>query len=148
VADLLECLIQIKGVADTPRRLGERVRAAVAVGREAEAASVAARLAAAEARFASCLEAMLAGHGRALPSLDLTSLDVDPEQPLGDSMQAFAWRREQMVRVLEKCSAEDLNRVGFEPSRGPMIVADLVALMLAHDTDQLGRLITEGRTSN
>ena len=37
MADLLECLIQIKGVADTPRRLAERVRAALATGRAAEA---------------------------------------------------------------------------------------------------------------
>jgi hypothetical protein len=143
MADLLECLIQIKGVADTPRRLAARVRAAVHAGRSAEAAAVVARLAAAEARFASCLDAMMAHEGPSLPSLDLTSLDVDPDRPLGDSMQAFAWRREQVVRALEKCSAEDLNRLGFEPSRGPMSVADLVALMLAHDTDQLGRLIAK-----
>jgi SepF-like predicted cell division protein (DUF552 family) len=81
-----------------------------------------------------------------LPSLDLSSLDVDPDRPLGECRQAFSWRREAVVRRLEACSADDLNRVGFEPSRGPMIVADLVALMLAHDTDQLGRLIAELRT--
>jgi hypothetical protein len=141
VADLLECLIQIKGVADTPRRLAARVRAAAAGGREQDAADVAARLAMAEARFSSCLALMLAQDRPPLPSLDLSALDVDPGRPLGDWMQAFSWRREEVVRALEKCSAEDLNRVGFEPSRGPMTVADLVALMLAHDTDQLGRLI-------
>jgi hypothetical protein len=142
MADLLECLIQIKGVADTPRRLAARVRAALAAGRAADAASVAGRLAAAEARFASCLEAMLARDSPSLPPLDLTSLDVDPGLPLGESMQAFGWRRSQVVRTLERCSAEDLNRLGFEPSRGAMTVADLVAVMLAHDTDQLGRLVT------
>jgi hypothetical protein len=141
VADLLECLIQIKGVADTPRRLAARVRAALIAGREPEATAVVARLAAAEARFGSCLESMLAEHAPALPSLDLTSLDLAPGRPLGDSMQVFAARRKQLVLLLERCSAEDLNRVGHEPSRGPMRVADLVALMLAHDTDQVGRLI-------
>lgn len=148
MADLLECLIQIKGVADTPRRLALRVRASVAAGREREAASVAARLAAAEARFASCLEAMLTQDRPSLPSLDLSSLDVDPDRPIGEWMQSFSWRREAVVRRLEACSADDLNRVGFEPSRGPMIVADLVALMLAHDTDQIGRLSTQVRTEN
>jgi len=141
VADLLECLIQIKGVSDTPRRLTVRVTGALAAGRLRQATAVAARLAAAEARFASCLDAMLSGDRGSLPSLDLSSLDVDPDRPLGESMQAFAWRREQVVRRLDACSAVDLDRVGFEPSRGPMTVADLVALMLAHDTDQLGRLI-------
>jgi hypothetical protein len=46
------------------------------------------------------------------------------------------------VRVLEACSADQLNRIGIEPSRGPMTVADLVAVMLAHDTDRLGELVT------
>ncbi len=140
MADLLECLIQIKGVEDTPRRLASRVRAAVAAGREREATDVVARLALAEARFASCLEAMLAQDGPALPPLDLASLDVDPGRPLGDWMQAFGWRRTEVVRALGKCTAADLNRVGFEPSRGPMTVADLVALMLTHDTECLGEL--------
>jgi hypothetical protein len=146
VADLLECLIQIKGVADTPRRLAARVGAALSAGRESDAAAVVARLAAAEARFASCLEAMLAEQDAAIPSLDLTSLDVDSERLIGESMQAFARRREQVVRALDRCSGQDLNRIGLEPSRGPMTVADLVALMLAHDTDQLGRLIADGGT--
>ena len=145
MADLLECLIQIKGVADTPRRLAARVRSALGMGRESEAATVVARLAAAEARFASCLEAMLAEDRPSLPPLDLASPDAGLDRPLTDAMQTFAWRRDQVVRVLEKCSAEDLNRLGFEPSRGPMTVADLVAVMLAHDTDQLGRLIALNR---
>jgi hypothetical protein len=103
---------------------------------------VAARLAAAEARFASCLSLMLAADRPSLPSLDLSSLDVDPGREMADSLQEFGWRRQQSVRALERCSAADLSRIGFEPSRGPMRVADLVALMLAHDTDQLGRLVS------
>ena len=144
MADLLECLIQIKGVADTPRRLAARVRGAVAVGRQEVASTVVSRMVAAEGRFAACLDGMLAGPTPALPSLDLASLENDPGRSLGDSMQDFAWRRAQVVRRLETCSAEELNRVGFEPSRGPMTVADLVAVMLAHDTDQLGLLVLPG----
>lgn len=127
------------------RRLAARVGLAVSAGREREAAAVAGRLAAAEARFASCLDVMLAEPGASLPPLDLASLDVDCEAAIGESMQAFAWRRGQVVRRLDTCSAEDLNRIGYEPSRGPMTVADLVALMLAHDTDQLGQLVAPAR---
>lgn len=141
MADLLECLIQMKGVADTPRRLAARVRDCVGRGQEERARDVAARLAMAEARFASCLSLMLAEDRPALPPLDLSSLDVDPARPLADCLQDFGWRRHHTVEDLERCSAEDLNRTGFEPSRGPMTVADLVAVMLAHDTDQLGRLV-------
>lgn len=141
MADLLECVIQIKGVADTPRRLAARVRACLATDRQDDARDVVARLAMAEARFSSALTLMLGENRPSLPSLDLSSLDVDPARPLSDCLQEFGWRRQQVVQALERCSAEDLNRVGFEPSRGPMTVADLVALMLAHDTDQLGKLL-------
>lgn len=141
MADLLECLIQMKGVADTPRRLASRVRACVERGDEERAREVASRLAMAEARFGSCLSLMLSQERPSLPSLDLSSLDVDPARVLADCLQDFGWRRHQAVDALERCTAEDLNRIGFEPSRGPMTVADLVALMLAHDTDQLGQLV-------
>ena len=50
----------------------------------------------------------------------------------------FRERRAATVAVLERCSAEQLGRIGLAPSRGPLTVADLVALMLAHDTDCLG----------
>lgn len=140
MADLLECLIQIKGVAETPQRLAVRVRRAVAAGREQEARAVAERLAAAETRFAACLTAMLSAERPSLPPLDLTSLDVASAPSLADCLQDFGWRRRLVVEALDRCSAEDLSRVGFEPSRGPMTVADLVAVMLAHDTEQVGRL--------
>jgi hypothetical protein len=144
VADLLECVIQIKGTADTPRRLAQRARACAEAGHAGVATEVAARLALADARFSSCLSAMLAQEGPTLPSLDLSSLDVDPGRSLADWLAEFGWRRQAIVARLDRCSAADLGRLGFEPSRGPMTVADLVALMLAHDTDQLGRLIRPG----
>lgn len=141
MADLLECLIQIKGVADTPRRLTARLASSLRGGRERLACSVVARLAAAEARFASCLGLMLAADGAALPSIEIGASDLDADRPLGDLLEEFGRRRRQVVDLLERCTAADLNRTGFEPSRGPMTVADLVAVMLAHDTDQLGKLI-------
>lgn len=146
MADLLECLIQIKGVGDTPRRLTCRVEDAFerASSREAVvdlARAVAARLATAELRFGECLSLMLSHDRPTLP----TVVAAGPDGPLSgtpaDWQGRFAERRAGTLQVLESCSAEQLNRIGIEPSRGPMTVADLVALMLAHDTDTLGELI-------
>jgi hypothetical protein len=147
VADLLECLIQIKGVADTPRRLARRVADAIdgtssqdAAGRLAH--EVAARMAAAELWFSECLSLMLASEQPSLPAWP--GCDVLPAEPaaLAERQAEFAARRAETVRVLQGCSADQLNRIGIERSRGPMTVADLVAVMLAHDTDRLGALIT------
>jgi hypothetical protein len=146
VADLLECLIQIKGVADTPRRLAvrvERVDAALqARGRsESGVLAVVVALASAEPRFRQCVELMLARDRPALPPIDEPPPPGDEAAPLEDWLRRFALERHATVHVLEACSADDLNRIGVEALRGPMTVADLVAVMLARDTDYLGRLI-------
>ena len=141
MADLLECLIQIKGVAATPGRLAVRARAAASRGRAQEACDVAARLARADSRFGACLASMLAEDRPVLPALEPPPADVAGARGLSDWLDEFSRRRAEIVRALDRCSADDLARVGLEPSRGPMTVADLVALMLAHDTDQLGLLV-------
>jgi hypothetical protein len=147
VADLLECLIQIKGLADTPRRFAQRTGAAVAGSRSPEetaqrARDVAWRLLSAERTFRDSLLLMLS-HDRptvsALGAVD--EMATTPHSP-GDCERAFAAERAETVRLLDACSADQLNRVGIETSRGPMTVADLVAVMLAHDTDTLGQLVT------
>ncbi len=146
MADLLECLIQIKGVGDTPRRLTCRVEDTFERASSREAAAdlaraVAARLATAELRFGECLSLMLSHDRPMLPPV----ITATPDGPLSgtpqDWQERFVARRGETMRALESCSAEQLNRIGIEPSRGPMTVADLVALMLAHDTDTLGELI-------
>jgi hypothetical protein len=138
VADLLECLIQIKGVADTPRRLGLRLAAAPGRG-----ALMARRMCEAEECFGRCLALMLAGDRAVLPALPRVESAVD-ESKEGNAeagwLEQFTVRRAGVVALLEQCSAEQLNRIGVEPSRGPMTVADLVAVMLAHDTDCLGAI--------
>ena len=145
MADLLECLIQIKGVADTPRRLAVRSAAFVAAaGATADAErtvrDVAARLADAEAVFRDCLSMMLAAESPMLPPLPAGRAAARSPLTAEEARADFASRRADTVRVLERCTAGQLNRVGIEPARGRMIVADLVALMLAHDTDSLGDL--------
>jgi hypothetical protein len=146
VADLLECLIQIKGVADTPRRLAERVDGAVdAPGSrddvERRAQQVARRLLAAEARFREGLASMLSRDRPAVPAFVAVDDTDGAAGALGECVARFSDERADTVRILEACSAEQLNRIGIEPTRGPMTVADLVAVMLAHDTDRLGELV-------
>lgn len=142
MADLLECLIQIKGVADTPRRLGIRLaaEAGVAPGRGAR---VARQMCEAEECFGRCLAFMLA-HDRAvlpaLPRVESVGEGAGEEKDEAGWLARFTERRAGIVALLDRCSADQLNRIGLEPSRGPMTVADLVAVMLAHDTDCLGAI--------
>ena len=146
MADLLECLIQIKGVADTPRRLALRLAAQAAGGVGGQRGLRIARwMAEAESRFAGCLTLMLSDDRSALAPLPTVRMSATARQSEGEAdaaqwLSAFSDRRAQTVALLERCSAEQLGRIGLEPSRGPMTVADLVAVMLAHDTDCLGEI--------
>ena len=147
MADLLECLIQIKGLADTPRRLAQRTADAVSGCPSPGEASrrardVACRLLLAEREFRGSLSRMLAHDRPSLPRLDVIGAAGIPSELPGECARAFAAERAETVGLLEACSADQLNRIGIEPSRGPMTVADLVAVMLAHDTDRLGELVT------
>jgi hypothetical protein len=152
VADLLECLIQIKGLADTPRRLAQRAAEfAASPSSEGKVAcrgvEVARRLLAAETQFRRALYLMLT---RDQPVLELLPGDATTEttqagDATGDSFDAcqaaFAAQRADTLRLLDACSADQLNRKGIDPLRGPITVADLVAAVLAHDTDRLGELV-------
>ena len=152
MADLLECLIQIKGLGDTPRRLAQRAAEfAASPSSQAEATArvveVARRLLAAETQFRRALSWMLTRDQPALEILpgDAAVGSARPGDVPGDSFdvcqRAFAAERAETLRVLDACSADQLNRKGIDPLRGPMTVADLVAAMLAHDTDRLGDLV-------
>ncbi len=145
MADLLECLIQIKGVADTPRRLAARAadvcaNAVSPADAERKVREVAARLAATEMVYRDCLSMMLTADRPTLPALPGSHAAPAATLSAAEAQAVFAARRADTVQVLEQCSAAQLNRIGIEPSRGPVTVADLVALMLAHDTDSLGDL--------
>ena len=146
VADLLECLIQIKGVADTPRRLAVRMAQMAEAptphpDADRRAREVTFRMAGAELVFRECLSRMLAAERPALPPLPGGQPAIDGPRSAVEAQALFTARRADTVRALDQCSAEQLNRIGLEPSRGPMTVADLVAVMLAHDTDSMGDLI-------
>ena len=154
MADLLECLIQIKGLADTPRRLAQRAAEfasspsspATAVERGVETAR---RLLAAETQFRGALSLMLTRDRPALAMLPGDAMagtapatDV-PCESFNACQRAFEAERAETVRLLDACSADQLNRKGNDPLRGPITVADLVAAMLANDTDRLGDLVVQ-----
>jgi hypothetical protein len=145
MADLLECLIQIKGIADTPRRLAERAArlaaaSAAPADTERRVREAAGRLVAAELVYSDCLSRMLAEDRPALRALPVLAAAPDRFVSSADAIAEFKRRRAESVEILDRCSAAQLNRVGIAPSRRRMTVADLVALMLAHDTDCLGEL--------
>ena len=150
MADLLECVIQIKGLADTLRRLAEtaagasedrwHLRPAPGVWAPIE---VLAHLADTELVCGARLRAMLTVDHPALQQVDGARLAARAhylDWPLAVALDRFRCRREDTIELLGGCSAEELGRIGVHPSRGPMTVADLVAVMLAHDTDHVGQI--------
>ena len=148
MADLLECVIQIKALADTPRRYDLRVAEARAnagarAGQVEETArDVGRRLCAADEWAQATLEAMLTREAPVIAPLDpswpaVTRLET---LSLADIRALFAPRRRALVSRFERCSATDMARTGQWPDRPHFTVADLAAVVLAHDTDQLGRL--------
>ena len=150
MADLLECVIQIKGLADTPRRLAatraqvpeDRWRVRPAPGGWAPI-EVLAHLADLELVFGARLRAMLTVDCPALQQVDGARLAARAhylDWPVAATLDRFRRRREETIDLLDGCSAEDFGRCGLHPSRGSMTVADLVALMLAHDTDHVGQI--------
>jgi uncharacterized damage-inducible protein DinB len=150
VADLLECLIQIKGLADTPFRLAAlleladearwRARPSATVWAPIE---VLGHLADLELIFGARLRAMLTIDEPALAQVGGARLAARArylDWPLTIALDRFTRRRQENLELLDGCSADDLNRTGVHPSRGRLSVADLVAVMLAHDTDHVGQI--------
>jgi uncharacterized damage-inducible protein DinB len=150
MADLLECVLQIKALAETPSRLGELLRDA-APGRWAvrprqgtwAPVEVLAHLADTELFHGTRLRLILTCERAFLQPFEGAVLAERArylEWPPWLALERFAMRRRETLDLLSSCSAEDLARVGVHPVRGEMSVADLVALMLAHDTDHVGQM--------
>lgn len=134
MADLLECLLQIKGLRHSVDRLGALAEVARTGGDGAGAAvsRAAAEMGAAEERWQS----VLAG---ALPGRDWRGRPVAAPHA-ADAIEAFASARRLTLEVLDCCSAGDLGTLTTAPGIGRVTVADVVAHMLAHDTERLGAL--------
>lgn len=149
MADLLECLIQVKGLRETCTRLQEMLRQHPMrlwlerpQAQKWTPAEIVAHLADAELFFGLRLRLMLTGPEPLLPVFEQESLAARAryaEWPPLLALTRFRTRREETLELLERCSAEDLSRTGKHPRRGVLTVADLVAIMLAHDTVHLGQ---------
>jgi hypothetical protein len=128
MADLLECVIQIKALGETLE-----IAAGTRAGRgrpaaETERVSIWQRLADAERRYATAL------------GLEEHAQPAAASEAAGESAAraAFAARRRAMLAFLNRCTAAQLaDRIEW-PGRRSTTVADLVAIMLANDTELLG----------
>ena len=150
MADLLECLLQIKALRETPERIAALVHDAPAgawARRPAERVwapiEVLAHLADLELVYGVRLRLMLTSARPSLPRFDQGALASRARhitwQPVL-ALERFRTRRYDSLEVLDTCTAEELDRTGLHPTRGEMTVADMVALMLTHDTDHVGQI--------
>ncbi|MFO7692899.1 MAG: hypothetical protein R6V57_07440 [Vicinamibacterales bacterium] len=136
MADLLECLIQIKALRETLAM----VTGPISVDRPAEMGPVTVspaemgpvtvstwqRLAGAERSYARALGTM--GGAQWLPSA--------PGEPAEARQEFLAWRRANLA-LLGTCTASRLAGPVAWEGRPATSVADLVAIMLASDTELL-----------
>jgi hypothetical protein len=127
MADLLECLIQIAALRDTLTHAEAVTRPIAGAGSpgpdRAGVAEAWTRMADAEARYARALGAA----GAAGPSGEGSD----------DARGAFVALRRSNLARLDGCTAAQLGGVVEWPGRPSTTVADLVAIMLAYDTETL-----------
>ena len=150
MADLLECLVQIRALRETAGRLTSLVRAAPAATWRARPepdvwapVEVLAHLADAELFFGVRLRLMLTEARPALAPYDQGALARRAgylDWPVETAIARFAARRAETLELLDGCSAAELDRTGLHARRGEITVADLVATMLAHDTAHVGQI--------
>jgi uncharacterized damage-inducible protein DinB len=150
MADLLECLIQIKALHETVPRLERLLADAPARRWRSRPApdvwaplEVLAHLADAELFFGARLRLILTGDRPFLQPFDQDRLAARAryqEWSPQAALERFRARRRENLELLDTCSADDLGRIGIHPARGETTLADLVALLLAHDTDHLGQI--------
>ena len=150
MADLLECLVQVRALAGTPGRLAALLaRCDEASWRRRDAATGTSplerlvALAEAELLFAAAIRLVLVEEEAALPRWQAAALlrrSGVPGWGPTDAIERFRARRADNVELLASCSAAELGRQGRHPERGPVSIADLVALALAADTETVGAI--------
>jgi hypothetical protein len=153
MADLLECLLQVRALAETPGRLADLVRRAPVerwVLRPESGApapvELLGRMVEVELRETARLGAILASDRPFLAEVDSVNPAVpgfrDKELASRPDMvlERFRVRRSCTLALLDDCTVDDFTRVGIHPSRGETTVADMVALLLARDLDLVGQI--------
>ena len=131
MADLLECLIQIKALRET-LALAETGTLSISenVPADMERVRVWQVMCEAERRYAQALGTD-AGVRRGAASVS---------GEVADARKAFLERRRANLAMLSDCGAAPLAGPVAWPGRPSTTVADLVAIMLANDTEVLGDL--------
>jgi hypothetical protein len=124
MADLLECLIQIKALEQSIGRI-ERIVPAIPPGSRAGA----------DALVAGLIEAE-----RACARVGLGRETVNAAGASAPAVDVFIAERRANLAVLQASTAADLGRHIDWPGRPGTTLADLVAIMLANDTDRIGDL--------
>jgi hypothetical protein len=148
MADLLECLLQIKGLRESANRVEALVaRADAARWRERAgpqsptAGELLTRLAELELVHGAALRLCLVGGASTLPFADeaaLLQITRFHQWSPPEALRCFLMRRAENLDILDRCDGDDLARRGAHPVRRHPTVADLVATMLASDFEHLG----------
>ena len=126
MADLLECVIQIKALREAiDTAMGGRSTSGL-ISAEMQGVSVWPRMADAERRYAEALGTGFAG-------------GMEPAPPDAGPAGFVALRRANLA-MLDRCTAAELAGCVEWTGRPWTTVADLVAIMLANDTESLGEL--------
>ncbi|MCX6550970.1 MAG: hypothetical protein NTY02_08195 [Acidobacteria bacterium] len=146
MADLLECLIQIKGLGDTLDRLARLFADIPEAGPPSvETERLLRALVDAERRHSTVLR-------HATPEVILHEAGNLSRSGFGarnlsrsgfglrDLADEFVTLRQGNLAMLQACRANDLAGLVDWPGRRQTTVADAVALMLAHDTEIIGEL--------
>jgi hypothetical protein len=125
MADLLECLIQIKALSHSIARL-ERLVADAPEAVRPGVDAVLDRLLDAERAYAAALRVVAAAGS--------------PTTAAASRLERFTAARRAVLAALQQYSAADLGRAVDWPGRPGTSVADLVAIMLARDTERIGEI--------
>jgi hypothetical protein len=132
MADLLECLLQLRGLRDSLARLEGLVADAGRAGTNvAESADETVRT----------LLASGAGWQHVLsPRLPLSARHRADATVDSSPLAKFRQQRLETLAALDRCSAEDLASLVTLGDGRLVTIADVVAHILADDTERLGRL--------
>jgi hypothetical protein len=141
VADLLECVLQIKGLRETLKRVEARAAAAAArPGARTAVASQVRQLLAAEECWQRFFRTSVGDRASQILECAVAGSPSQAANDLEQLTTSFVRARLSTLRLLDAASAVDLATAGDLPGRGRTTVADVIALMLADDTDQLGEM--------
>ncbi len=127
MADLLECLIQIKALRETLDMVTDPVSAERPAKTGLVTVSTWRRMAEAERSYAQALGMDAVGPPRVTPAAGEAA----------EAMEVFLALRRSNLALLGSCTASQLAAPVAWAGRPATTVADLVAIMLASDTERL-----------